>query len=351
MPLANAGANIASSDQISDGIIVNADIDAAAAIEGSKLKTLNVGVEAGVIPSTGIDNADVAANAAIDESKISGAVDKTSAESVGGVKTFTSDPIVPAEAYGAGWSGDNSPPTKDALYTKIQSLASVDYTNIVGALTNAVVKTYFNIILPFIMWTGAVANDTTTTFINWIRTATSAVVNSGGTMVDFQGTGALSIYLNDFFIPVASTVLKFDATNIVILDWWAKLPASGTGDISMGFWANTDAIQDVYTNTTYNRVVFSLSAAGALYATICKGGTGVTNTNISSGITLTNWNNYRIELDLSNNALFYVNGVLKATLSGANFPTIASMIAIVFGRSNTSLFQVTAPTLSLQMNP
>lgn len=220
----------------------------------------------------------------------------------------------------------------------------------VGALDATRVKTYFNMQLPFTLWTGSTSGALTTDFVNWERSSTDADTSALGTLVNFTGTGADTIIL-DFW----KSLLLFSAGNIVILDFWAQLPASGTGDISMGFGVNTANAFNLAYNASSggsaNRVMFTQSAAGALYATISKDGTGVTNTDISSGLTLTNWNNYRIELDLSNNALFYVNGTLKATLSGANLYTAGSAIICGFGRSNTSLFKVTAPNLSLQMNP
>lgn len=51
-----------------------------------------------------------------------GAVGLTGSETVAGVKTFSSDPIIPDEAYGVGWNGSLEPPTKNAVYDKIETL-------------------------------------------------------------------------------------------------------------------------------------------------------------------------------------------------------------------------------------
>ncbi len=173
-------------------------------------------------------------------------------------------------------------------------------------------------------------------------------------MIDFQGTGGESIYTNGAPLYTgASKPLQFDGTNIVIMDWWAKLPASSTGDLMMGV-ANVGTVfQDVYNSTTNGRIAFCQSSAGVLYATISKNGVGNTATDISTGagLTLTRWNNYRMEIHLGTDVKFYVNNVLLATLSGANLTTSASDVYLGFGRSGTALFQVTAPTISLQMNP
>lgn len=49
-------------------------------------------------------------------------VHDTGTETIAGVKTFSSDPIIPDEVYGAGWNGSLEPPTKNALYDKIETM-------------------------------------------------------------------------------------------------------------------------------------------------------------------------------------------------------------------------------------
>jgi hypothetical protein len=49
-------------------------------------------------------------------------VHDTGDETIGGVKTFSSDPLIPDEAYGVGWNGSLEPPTKNAVYDKIETV-------------------------------------------------------------------------------------------------------------------------------------------------------------------------------------------------------------------------------------
>lgn len=70
MPNISQPSFITNEAQIVDGVIVNADINASAAIEASKLQELSLGVNAGVIPTPGIVNAHVAATAALALSKL-----------------------------------------------------------------------------------------------------------------------------------------------------------------------------------------------------------------------------------------------------------------------------------------
>jgi hypothetical protein len=87
MPGATGGNTITSTNQIANDVIVDADVNPAAAIAATK---------------------------------IAGDVETTGDQSIDGVKTFTQAPVVATEAYGAGWSGDMGAPTKDALYTQFQ---------------------------------------------------------------------------------------------------------------------------------------------------------------------------------------------------------------------------------------
>ena len=51
-------------------------------------------------------------------------VHDTGDETIAGVKTFSSDPLIPDEVYGVGWNGSLEPPTKNAVYDKIETISS-----------------------------------------------------------------------------------------------------------------------------------------------------------------------------------------------------------------------------------
>jgi len=68
-----------------------------------------------------------------------------------------------------------------------------------------------------------------------------------------------------------------------------------------------------------------------LYAKTANG-SAVTTTNISSGLTISEWNVYKIEFNSENEAKFYVNGVLKATHT-TNLPTTSE---VKFGYGGTT---------------
>jgi hypothetical protein len=73
---------------------------------------------------------------------------------------------------------------------------------------------------------------------------------------------------------------------------------------------------------------------GTLYASNGNGATE-TRTDISSGLTLTNWNKYRIVWTAATSVAFYVNDILKATHT-TNLPSGSAMTGNKFGTRNTT---------------
>lgn len=59
-------------------------------------------------------------------------VHDTGNETIAGTKTFSSDPIIPDEAYGVGWNGSLEPPTKNAVYDKIETMGGGGSGDVVG---------------------------------------------------------------------------------------------------------------------------------------------------------------------------------------------------------------------------
>jgi len=219
----------------------------------------------------------------------------------------------------------------------------------VGAISNATVKLYYNVHALFSLYMGETLDNTITRFTNWERTdATKVAIPPLGNMASFASTADAELYLNNSFYSSGSTVLSFADNNIVIMDWWAKY-ISGAGENMMGI----GLVGEFSTiNTDNNTLAIFNIRNGVLFSHTSKTATKSSN-NISSGLTLTNWNNYRIEFDMgADTVTFYVNGVLKATHTGASIPT-SGTVAFGFGRDTTNpvLFNVTAPNLSLEMNP
>jgi len=109
--------------------------------------------------------------------------------------------------------------------------------------------------------------------------------------------------------------LKWDQTKTVTVEWRAQAVGT-TGDKHMGFNTAT-GFSEAYSGTS--RKVCFASDGATLYAVTADNATN-NNTDISAGITITNWNTYKIVWTPGTNALFYVNGALLATET-ANIPS------------------------------
>jgi len=213
----------------------------------------------------------------------------------------------------------------------------------IGTMSNTYAKTYFTTQIPFIVATG---------FTSWINASTT--ISPGGLQVYSVGS-AQSIYLaQQFFYKLAAGTggILWGDTKEIVLDWWQAFISTGSDTFS-GFGTDSaSTFTSTYTSTVYDKCGFAYSNSNSkLYMVIAKAGVGATTTQITKPVTLTSWNNYRIVFKTSS-ADFYINGELVGTMSGANFGTAGSSPALGFGKNTTgSTFQLTAPTISLLMNP
>jgi hypothetical protein len=218
-----------------------------------------------------------------------------------------------------------------------------------GISAATVAKTYFNTHLPFVQFM-AQTSAGSPTFPFWTKTS-AVTVPSGGLQALFQSTGSASINVIDstaMFYTNNTTGFAWNSSKVIIMDWFAKWDSASSGDVSMGFADTTNGYTAVYNSTSYMRAMFTIRQSDSkLYATTSLTASSVTNTDITGSLTLTNWNHYRVEWR-GTSALFYVNGSLLATVS-TSLPNTAATIEVGFGRSNTALFEVTAPNVSIQM--
>lgn len=291
--------------------------------------SLGTTVENAEIADDTITNAKINSAAAIDRSKLA-SVAGSGANS--DITSLTGLTTVLSEAQG-GTGGANM------------------LKNAVGALGALYAKTWFNIQLLMHLWTGSTSGALTTDFPNWVRNSTDVTAFPGGAMASFDGTGADYFVLQSWLRTIQGQNLRWDQTFTFALDWWAIMDTTTTGTINMGFFreAETGSIGAYNLNTgNVARACFARKGTGELYATIADEVDGVTNTDISSGITQNVWNNYRIEVTFQTEVKFYVNGVLKATLSGANLYAGTGEVDVGFGRSDTASFMVTAPNFGIK---
>lgn len=223
-----------------------------------------------------------------------------------------------------------------------------------GALGNTFKKFYYNAHLLFTLWTGATLNAAQTDFENWVRTnSTTVPVNPMGTIASFASTGDAILTLGNLWYTAGSTGLDYSDSHTIILDFFAKI-ASGAGEAQLGFFSGPSGVFGDNTSGAGFHIANSV-----LYALTQKADpNGQEVRTAITGVTLTRWNNYRIEFDMGADTVrFYVNGVLRQTSTGAggagdSIPVTGSA-TIGFGRDTTNPVQmsVTAPYFAIEVNP
>lgn len=216
-----------------------------------------------------------------------------------------------------------------------------------GVLPSTYRKLYYNMYLPFILWVGATDNAADTAFDNWIRNdANDVVVAPMGAFARFASTDAAYLYINEPFYDSAAATLEWGDSNVVIMDWWCDL-TTADDEVHMGFGSGDSSFtQDSTGNTIFTGFMFDGSN---LYIKTANGSSR-TVTQIT-GYTLTLYHNYRVELDLgADTANFYVDGTLVGTIS-TTISSANTTLAPGYGRFDDAAFTVTAPHISLEMNP
>jgi hypothetical protein len=260
------------------------------------------------------------------------------------------------DLYFATLEGDNSQLVKTnssgVIAVPFLSAANMGTDRLVGTNRAGYTKTFFNAQLPFGLWTGTSDGATDTTFDNWITSSiTLALPTGGGAFCQFQGSNAASIYLsvsNGPFYGANGNTIRFDSSNVVIMDWNVAFSAFDEG-VFMGFSddAATAAIA-AYTATASRAIAFVMNGS-TLYTKTCNA-TSATLTSIAT-LTTGTYYNLRIEADLgADSVTYYLNGQNVGTVT-STFPSNTNPITPTFGRQDDATFIITAPNVSIELNP
>jgi len=217
----------------------------------------------------------------------------------------------------------------------------LDY--VVGAGTNAV-KTYHNFVIPWVD-----PADTTTAI--WVE------VNMPLTYYYTYVTGQAS--LNSVASVITEAVFRGVGSSIgrrsfadgksFVCEFLLDFVVSGSGPQGgFGVVSGVAPLND-YDDQTVDAACFTYDTSGNLYAHTANAGVGHTTTQIT-GITLGNVNSYRIEFNAASNVKFYINGVLKTTIT-TTLPD-GEDIKFGYGASGNNNFQpdyCSAPAFAIQI--
>jgi hypothetical protein len=199
-------------------------------------------------------------------------------------------------------------------------------------------KSYYNYSIPFMTTSGG--NPTTAAM--WSFGGGSATMQFYFCTFAAGGAGqTLSVIKTG-----AGTAINF-GTKKIITEFSASLSGVGT---NMVCWGIGETFTNAYNSAANKACFFVIDTAGNLYAKTSNGGGTTDHTETAiAGITLTTEHTYRIEYNPGVNALFYINGVLKATIV-TTLPN-ASQAFIGFGTaiSGTNYINaISAPQIAVE---
>lgn len=131
-------------------------------------------------------------------------------------------------------------------------------------------------------------------------------------------------------IGASSAFYQFGSTKDVIISFNAKF-SSVSGQVGIGIVDNVDCLYDV--TQSGGKLMFRYNGT-TLHASNGEAGTN-TSTDVTSGITVTNWNAYKIVYTYGTDVKFYINNTLVATHT-TNRPTSSSNGKFGFGGATST---------------
>lgn len=196
--------------------------------------------------------------------------------------------------------------------------------------------------------------------IPMVVTSTSAItgwtvtISGGGANINQDGAGSW-ININATADSLVSTNLmppsgastnnySYGASKTIRIKFYLKL-ADTTNRKGWGMCITAANIYTAQTDTTNGEIRF-INNAGTLYAQNANG--TATSTDITSGITMTNWNLYEIVFTPGTDIKYYINGSLKATHT-TNLPTSGTPVLAMGTNAGGPGIITMPPIISVQL--
>lgn len=159
-------------------------------------------------------------------------VHDTGNETIAGVKTFSSDPIIPDEAYGAGWNGSLEPPTKNAVYDKIETMGGGGTGDVVGPASST-----DNAIALF---NGTDGKEIEDSGVSITGTVTKTLTLGSGAGVVTSGAGNLTLSSPGGVARVDSDTIATLTASQTLTGKTIDAASNTISNINNGNWGGTD---------------------------------------------------------------------------------------------------------------
>lgn len=217
----------------------------------------------------------------------------------------------------------------------------IDFEKVLGVGFPIRNKSFINFSIQWAISTNVPSGDF------WLNTWNLATGYLSHVALSNGGGGNASIITESTILP--ATWIRFSSNKIVICEFMLAFLGTGGVEGSFGLCDGTAPLS-VFDGQTGGFAGFSYDTAGVLYAHTSANGVGHTEVDISSGLTLTDPNTYRIEFDpVGGEVRLYVNGILKATIT-TNLPSGTGDVRFGIGTSGDGKQprQVTVPYFSVE---
>lgn len=315
------GVGVVNSSGIFDGTIVDADISVSAAIAYAKMQNVSA--------TQLILGRNTAGAGVIEEVTINQFLDWVSGVANGDILVRT----------GGVW-GKVSPSTAGQFLTSNGAGVAPSYQNggDAQAAGTGTQDTDFAIV-------GRILFPTTTTAPGWTLTSVTGSLYEAGGSHTLSPTSSSNMEMTTGLMGNAGNQnASYAVAKTFRAKWRSRL--DDTADRKgQGFCITPVNLETAETDITNGLAAFVWNA-GVLWARNANGSTA-TNTDISAGITATNWNTYEIVVTPGTDIKFYVNGTLKATHT-TNLPTSGTPVFGFATNANGRPHHVTEPVFSFQ---
>jgi hypothetical protein len=187
-----------------------------------------------------------------------------------------------------------------------------------GVGTPLIHKEYFNFHLHWLLTTNIPSGE-------WWTNSGYTVGTGNLYGFSLASAGGASVISTNNILLGDSSKVNFSRTKILICEFEAEFDQALTANEGgFGFVSGTTVLGDS-DDQTQDAACFTYDGTN-IYGHTADGGVGQTNTALDlTGITITDWNRYRIEFDpTAGEVRFYINGVLKAT-NTTNLPNASGI--------------------------
>lgn len=220
--------------------------------------------------------------------------------------------------------------------TGAYSVPATGNTYSVGA--DESVGTYFTKQIPMIP-------TSTTAITGWTLTSTTITNNGAGSYITLTPTSSTNFEMSTGIFGTGSSNDYSIADNKTIRIKFRLRVDDSSDRKGWGICITPANIHTAHTDVTNGEVRFIYNTT-TLYAQNANGSTA-TSTDVTSGITVTNWNIYEIVFLPGTSAKFYINGTLVATHT-TNLPTSGTPVIAYGVNANGRVVRTLEPIISIE---